>query len=400
MLEIVIMIVVGSDNASQVASELPLLPVETVAQSPSWPPPGAAAQSAPKKANTGTVGDGSKGASPGAGGINRPTSPADDKVGESAALLPEAQKAVLDVIDELDPIQLPLNVLDVMLGPIREANLLLPERLDPFDEPVPENTTSGPSTATTAEEPSRFTPSQQSALLGNRLATRTDTPDELARWNWRWEAGGSFRQGNSSHTNVHSLTQAERHSVRLDLLLKAALTYNRASSDDTNRRAIGEFLSDRNLRGRWIWYAREELEYDEVKLLDLRSVSSSGLGFRFIDRLDSRLVARTGPTASYVLYDPKAQNDDEFRTGWLVEGDYRRVLGDAVRLEFASAMFPDFDSEQQFRVRNEGGILFPIGGKKSHWNWKIGAKHEYQLDPVRSTRSSDVEGYFSISYAH
>ncbi len=80
-----------------------------------------------------------------------------------------------------------------------------------------------------------------------------------------------------------------------------------------------------------------------------------------------------------------------------MEADYRRVIGEASRFELTSSAYPDFDSNQQFRIRTEAALLFPIG-KASVWNWKVGVRHEYILDPVLNTKPNDIEGYFAIVY--
>lgn len=321
------------------------------------------------------------------------------KPGKHQALLQDGKNVPKPIrkMGQLPPVKMTISYFDLLLDPVREANLLLPENLDPIgDDPnwlpnlVPET-----EDATDA----KIKPSEQQKWLGTSLAPRDDTPDELAKWKYRIETGGSFRQGNTSTMNVHSLLKTERHSQRSEIVGRVGLDYNETGSQRPNRRASGEILMDRNLRGRWIWYSREELEYDEVKLIDLRSVTSAGLGFRFIDKLDRRLIVRSGPTLSYILYDPAAHKEDTVRSGWLVESDYRRVLWDSARFEWTLSMFPDFDKDQSFRVRNQAALLFPIGGKASPWNWKLGVRQEYQLDPVNQTNSSDVEGYFSISYA-
>ncbi len=134
-----------------------------------------------------------------------------------------------------------------------------------------------------------------------------------------------------------------------------------------------------------------------MRLINIRALTSAGLGFKFIDSIRERLLARVGPTASYLDYDAKAQAEDEFRSGWLVEADYRRVIGEASRFELTSSAYPDFDSNQQFRIRTEAALLFPIG-KASVWNWKVGVRHEYILDPVLNTQPNDIEGYFAIVY--
>lgn len=297
-------------------------------------------------------------------------------------------------IRDIDAFNLTVDFLDIMLGPIREANLLLPKRLDPFSQDQPQPLLP----KIRRDEEKEFKPSEQRRLLGSQLATRDDTPDSTAKWHWSVSAGGSFRQGNTSNTNIHSQFQANRRSNKSVLTAKTGMNYNRNGEDNPNRRATGEIVIDRNMRGRWIWYGREEAEYDQARFIDLRNIASTGLGFKFVDELNRRLVARTGPTISHMIYAPGANNEDETRSGWLLESEYRQLIGDTIRIEWTTSAFPNFDNEQQFRVRSDAALLFPIG-KSSAWSWKLGLRHDYQLDPVGETRSTDVEGYFSITYA-
>lgn len=298
---------------------------------------------------------------------------------------------------ELRPLARPLGIVGVILEPVREANLLLPEGLDPFtraprEEPIP------------TEEEERRNKEILERLKRQRelLGTSSIFPHASATvmdegWRFQAQAGGSFRAGNNSAGNVNSQLRAERHSLFSDFLARLQAFYTQVEQGDANRRVFGEMNFDRSLRGHWICYVRQELEYDEARLIDLRTVTSGGIGFRFIDAVYERLIARTGPTASYIDYGNTDDADAEFISGWLIEGEYRRVLGESSRLEMTSTLFPDFDSEQQFRVRTEGAVLFPIA-RASAWNWKVGIRHEYILDPVASTNPNDVEGYFSIVY--
>lgn len=299
-------------------------------------------------------------------------------------------------------IEVPKNVLSVMMGPVREANLLLPKRLDPFSESTlaidtDELVAEGEAPREQSREP--FNIAKQRELLGMSLASRQNVPEQDAKWQLFAEAGGSFRQGNTSNTNIHSMLRSERHSINADIMGRVGVTYNRNGDDDTNRNILGEALIDRNLRGRWVVYGRENLEYDEARLINIRTVTSSGLGFKFINQLTSRLIVRTGPTISYISYAPSADTAANMRSGWLLESDYRRLLGESARVEWTCSAFPDFASEQEFRIRNEAALLFPIGGKLSPWKWKLGARHDYQVNPVDNTRASDIEGYFSIAYS-
>ncbi|MGL4462986.1 MAG: DUF481 domain-containing protein, partial [Planctomycetia bacterium] len=142
---------------------------------------------------------------------------------------------------------------------------------------------------------------------------------------------------------------------------------------------------------------RQETESDQARLINVRSITSTGLGFRFIDQLHQRLIARTGPTISYTSFESDV-TDDSLQSGWFFEGEYRRAFWGTTRFEWTSTLFPNFDNERQLRVRNDAAILFPIAGVKSGWAWKIGVLHEYQMDPIPTTSPSDVNAYFSIAF--
>jgi hypothetical protein len=309
----------------------------------------------------------------------------------------EKQEGDLEAGDYvLKPITEPLSLVRVMLDPVKEANKLLPERLDPFNgsEEVP--ITDEEKQA--KEEARKAKLRQQQLLLNTGAGPRLDPLMGLdSRWHFQVQAGGSFRQGNNPSTNVNTQLRAERHTLHSDFTSRIGAFYSEQVGGQPNRRVFGQGTYDRNLRGRWFAYIREDLEWDAIRLINIRALTSAGLGFRFIDTVRERLLARVGPTASYLDYDRKAQAQDEFRSGWLVEADYRRVIGEASRFELTSSAYPDFDNNQQFRIRTEAALLFPIG-KASVWNWKIGVRHEYIMEPVLGTMPNDIEGYFSIVY--
>ncbi|QDU59650.1 hypothetical protein Pan216_04810 [Planctomycetes bacterium Pan216] len=284
-------------------------------------------------------------------------------------------------------------VLGTLLGPIRDANLLLPAPLDPFGEnPIDANEL--------PEREPEFSFQKQRQLLGTKLASRVDTDESKSVWNWEAEAGGSFRQGNVSSTNVQGAFRTNRRSKLGFFSASINGYFDKQQNADLNQRAVAQVTLDRNLRGRWVVYGKDDLEHDQAAQVIIRNVSSSGLGYRFIDRLEERLLVRTGPTLSQVVYTQEAETPNELRSGWLLEGEYRRLIGESARIEWSGTAFPDFNSEQAVRVNNDAAILFPIGGVTSHWKWKIGVNHRYQLDPVNDAKPSDVTAYFNILYAN
>ena len=290
----------------------------------------------------------------------------------------------------------------VMVGPVRDARLLLPEKVEPLVAPLmpPLRVLHEvlPKADVTPDDVDR---KMQAKLLGkNLLGSRSkDTDPAEAVWDWELAAGGSFRQGTTTNNNFHADFDFERHSRQTDFTGSIGAILNQNGGDDPNRRLFGSATHDRNLRGPWLFYARDESEYDEVRQIDFRTVASAGLGYRFLDLLDRRWVVRTGPSLQYVNYDNvRAMTDDSFDAGWFFESDYRRAFSETVRFELVTTAFPDFSRADRFRVRNVGAFVFPIGGRESRWNWKVGLRHEYQIEPVDEVPSTDVQGYFAVGY--
>lgn len=282
----------------------------------------------------------------------------------------------------------PLSVVGVILEPVKEANLLLPKRLDPFTPSTDE--VAVPTEAESKQEMEKI--KQQQKLLDLTISGKFDS-----NWHFQAASGGSFKQGNNPGVTVNAQLSAERRTLNAYFLSRLSAYYNQLQGAKPNRRIYGELNYDRNLRGRWITYARQEVEWDQARLINIREVTSLGIGFKFADTVKERLLVRLGPTGSYINYAPPSSSQSEARSGWLTEVDYRRIIADMSRLQLTSTAYPDFNTSQSFRIRTEAAVLFPIG-RTLAWNWKVGVRHEYIMNPVATTVPNDVEGYFAIAY--
>lgn len=309
---------------------------------------------------------------------------------DSPSPLPETPQYVLQ------PVSNPLSVVQVITRPVREANLLLPKQLDPFYRKTPREIDELEREEIEAARIQKI--AQQRRLLAVTSDARGDLTNQFDNdWHFQVQAGGSFREGNNPGASINSQLRAEKHSLHDTFVSRVGGFYNQLEGGTTTQRVFGQGTYDRHLRGRWLAYVREDIEWDTARLINIRSISSVGVGFRFIDTVRERLVGRLGPTGTYIDYDHAATNQDEGKSGWLIEGDYRRLIGESTRLEWVTSAFPDFDTDQAFRVRTEAALIFPIG-KATVWNWKVGLRHEYTMNPVSTTVPHDVEGYFSIVY--
>jgi hypothetical protein len=264
---------------------------------------------------------------------------------------------------------------DVLWGPIRDAHMLLPGATDPT-LPRPDN-----------------------KLLGASMADIAVGKSSVPEWKYRLEAGGNFRQGNAQSTNYNAMFGGERQTDDSLLQFKLSTLYNQLNDAVSNQRHFGSLSYDRYLRGRWLAYAKAEIENDNARQIDLRMISSAGLGYRFIDDLTTRWVVRTGPTFTYLKASPIGlPSTSSTQAGWLVESQFRHLLANNSRFEWNATAYPNFASQQSFRIKNDLALLFPIGDAKNAWNWKIGARHEYTDGPPAGTKPNDSEVYFAIVF--
>ena len=246
----------------------------------------------------------------------------------------------------------PLSVIQTFTEPFREAHLLLPESWDPYSSPSPKWTA-----AAKEKDKQRMDKlDKQQKLLDLTLSGKIDS-----NWHFHAAAGGSFKQGNNPGSSANSQVSAEKRSVDSYFLARVSSFYNQLKGAKKNGRVFGELNFDHDLRGRWISYARQELEWDEARLINIRALTSVGIGFKFADTVKERLLLRMGPTGSYIDYASPDKGNDEGRVGWMTEVDYRRIIADTCRLQFTSTAFPDFNTQQTFRIRTEAATSsFPL----------------------------------------
>jgi putative salt-induced outer membrane protein YdiY len=277
-------------------------------------------------------------------------------------------------------VQAPVDMAKIILAPVRDSYQLIPGKQEPV-LPV--------------------RPPVKDDPLGTTTLMVTDAAlVPQPKWKYRVEGGGNFRYGTVNATNVNTVLGAERRSGFSIFTSKFGATYNQLDDAVANRRFFGDSKYDHFVSGRWILYGKEELENDQARRLDLRSVSSAGLGYRLLDDKTARWIARTGPTVTYLNQNNPGPDDvSTVQSGWLFESELRRIFWDHCRFEWNASVFPNFTARHSFRIRNEVGVLFPIGSHKSTWNWKIGLRDEYTESPGVEVRPHDTEMFFAIVYS-
>ncbi len=137
------------------------------------------------------------------------------------------------------------------------------------------------------------------------------------------------------------------------------------------------------------WYARGEMEKDEIELLDLRSTVAFGIGKHVIRKDDQKLEFRAGLAYRYESYQDGSNVESpgldfsliHFKDlGW---GTLNNLLN----------YNPSVEDFGNFRVYHESSLDLPVGTGE-FWKLRIGVSNDYNSEPIGGLDELDTT-YFT-----
>ncbi len=137
------------------------------------------------------------------------------------------------------------------------------------------------------------------------------------------------------------------------------------------------------------WYARSELEKDDIELLDLRSTTAFGIGKHVIREEDQKLEFRAG----------LAYRFENFQDGSEVESpglDLALIHSKAFgwgTLNNLVTYNPSFEDFGNFRVYHESSLDLPVGTGE-FWKLRMGISNDYNSEPLPGLKEMDTT-YFT-----
>ena len=137
------------------------------------------------------------------------------------------------------------------------------------------------------------------------------------------------------------------------------------------------------------WYARGELEKDDIELLDLRSTTAFGIGKHVIREDDQNLELRGGLAYRY----------ESFQDGSTVESpglDLALIHSKNYSWGALNNLLtynPSFEDFGNYRVYHESSLDLPIGTGE-FWKLRIGISNDYNSEPLPGLKEMDTT-YFT-----
>ncbi|MFP6768611.1 MAG: DUF481 domain-containing protein, partial [Planctomycetaceae bacterium] len=141
----------------------------------------------------------------------------------------------------------------------------------------------------------RATPASWSALI-DRAGTK------FGEWTRRIEVGAQVLRGNTEQDFVRLAGQFQRAKENVVHRIDWGGRYNQVNDRrNTNRWFINSTVDRTQLAG-WIFYYSGKHEYNEFQGIDYRGTGSVGVGYRFVDEEDRRMMMRVGPAVTLEIY--------------------------------------------------------------------------------------------------
>ncbi len=217
-------------------------------------------------------------------------------------------------------------------------------------------------------------------------------PLEPKRRKWKYAAGFdiSGRTGNTERTSVGGRVKAKLEGPKDHLLFYLRGTYAREDGDKTDDEIIGGIDFEAMIDKQQSWYARVELENDDIEELDLRSTAAAGYGYYFFKRSDHVLRGRAGLMYRHESY---SIGDDNSTAGLDLGLYHMYKFDDWGKLITDIVYTPSFEDFGDYRVFHESAFEVPLA-RSDIWKLKFGVTNEYNSDPVADKERLDTT-YFS-----
>jgi len=138
------------------------------------------------------------------------------------------------------------------------------------------------------------------------------------------------------------------------------------------------------------WYARTSLEKDEIKDIDLRSLSAFGFGRKLIRKAHQDLELRLGASYLYETY----VSGGEFESPGLDVTILHSYQFRIAKLNSVLTYTPAFEDFANYRVNHESSLELPLTA--SLWKLKIGLNNQYQSKPPGSVDKLDTTYFTSL----
>lgn len=213
-------------------------------------------------------------------------------------------------------------------------------------------------------------------------------PSWFDLWNGGLDFGYSLTTGNTRTNTLALGTNLSRQSKRDKTTLYAAYinakNKNKGVTETTANAIRGGGRYEINLTGRLTTFGFADFEYNQIQLLDLRSVLGGGFGYYVVKKDRMQLQAFGGG----------AYNRENFSTGLrrnsgevFVGEDFALKVSDRILFKERFQLFPNLTERGEYRHTFDSSLTT----KLTTWmTWNVTASNRYISNPPSGSKNNDL----------
>lgn len=276
------------------------------------------------------------------------------------------------------------------------------DRLEMGPPPLPEVPPPPPPAevnAPTPDQPLEEEPPwiEQIPLISSIPDYANQASTKVVEWTKRVQFGGNFNEGNSQTANFTLNADFENSTPRVMRQIETGGLLNRSDGQITANRWWANLNIDwsKTPDTKWIMFVTSKNEYNDLTNLDYRGTVSSGVGYRWINTSDKRLITRLGPGFTTEVFN--TPHDVRTSADLYAELELKWPLYERTTFEHKVRVQPNVGDWEIVRVSSTSNLFIPLD-EKDRWKLSFGLKYDYLSVPSPGRVPSDVTTSFSIVY--
>lgn len=212
-------------------------------------------------------------------------------------------------------------------------------------------------------------------------------------WKGNVDAGLTLQRGNREALTTNIKTNFSLERIKDNFYFNSLLLFETTNGTKSADEQHGAFKYERKHKERLYSFHQESVEHDEIEKLNIRSITSSGMGYRFIERENLKYKSEIGPSYTYERF-----QDGIIRTSpGLRIGNYLDwQIFDSTALYAKVDFIPVVDSPIQWRLESDVGLRQKLN---EHISWNISWINQYDSDPsAEGVSNNDATILSTIGY--
>ena len=147
-------------------------------------------------------------------------------------------------------------------------------------------------------------------------APQQNTAQQKKPWKGNADAGLTIQKGNKEALTTSAKTDFSLERTKDNMYFTGLLLFETKDSVKSADEQRGTLKYERKHKRRLYSFYQESIEHDEIEKLNVRSISSSGIGYRFLDTESLKYKSEAGPSFTYERFrDDIIQSSPGMRIG-------------------------------------------------------------------------------------